>query len=143
MTERIYYLLDPIARQIKIGISVDVDHRQRTLENERGADLLLLASHLGTVNDERRSHAACHAYLVGGEWFKDCDAVRAHIQRRLNQKTAESLRQVRRLIDTLDAHGDTESADWRDDVTAAIREEMAEYLRLLTFCQSGQIMAAA
>jgi hypothetical protein len=141
VTEQIYYLLDPVACQIKIGISIDVELRQRTLANERGTDLILLASHLGTVNDERRSHVACGAHRVAGEWFEDCPAVRAHIQSRVAHKAAESLREVRKLIDTLDDHGAGESADWHDDMTTAIREEMAEYLRLLSFCQCGQIGA--
>ncbi len=133
MTERIYYLLAPVVGEIKIGISCNVQLRQRSLSNERGVSLMLLASHLGTINDERRAHVACQAYRVSGEWFTDCDMVRAYVQRQLTRKIDESLKQVRRLIDTLDEHGEGESADWHEDMTMAISEEMAEYLRLLDF----------
>ncbi|QDU27760.1 hypothetical protein ETAA8_28500 [Anatilimnocola aggregata] len=133
MIEHIYYLLDPITSEIKIGISCDVNSRQRKLANERGTSLVLLASHRGTINDERRAHVACKSYRVSGEWFTDCGAVRAYIQSQLTQKTDAALERVRQLIDTLEQHGKGESADWHEDLTTAISEEMADYLRLLAF----------
>lgn len=142
MTERIYYLLDPVAGEIKIGISCNVTLRQRSLANDRGTPLILLASHLGTINDERRAHAACDSYRVAGEWFRDCEAVRAYMQGQLNRKIDDALQQVRHLLDTLDDHGKSESADWHDDMTAGISEEMTEYLRLLDFHNLSAEVAA-
>lgn len=143
MEEHIYYLLDPVAGEIKIGITCDLELRQRDIANERGVGLLLLAAHRGTINDERRSHIACSARRVSGEWFEDCDMVRNHIRSRLRQKLDSSLKQVQSFIETLEEHGDRESSDWREDMNMAIREEMTEYLRLLDFCRCGQFRVAA
>lgn len=143
MEERIYYLLDPVANEVKIGISCDIELRQRTLTNERGTELILLATHRGTVNDERQSHLACRVYRVAGEWFTDCHQLRKHIQNRVRCKLNDCLRQLQRFIESLEEHGPTESADWQDDMAAAIRDEMTEYLRLLEFCETGPLAAAA
>jgi len=143
MEDRIYYLLDPVASEIKIGITCDVELRQQVLSNERGVGLHLMASHRGTINDERRSHSACSAHRVSGEWFRDCDMVRNHMRGQLERRASDSLKQVQKLIDALEEHGDRESADWQDDMIAAIREEMTEYLRLLDFCNCGQSRVAA
>lgn len=74
-TGQVYFV--ECAGRIKIGFSSDVPGRLKTLSTAAPASLELLATVAGTVCFERAIHKAAHAYRVRGEWFRDCEEVRA------------------------------------------------------------------
>lgn len=75
MADPVVYFLASAGR-IKIGHTVDIEQRIRTLSVASADPLTLLA----TVRAPRRTEAALHSYLsehrIAGEWFRDCPEVR-------------------------------------------------------------------
>jgi hypothetical protein len=60
--------------EIKIGISDDPDQRVRAF----GAELLAVQP--GNTRLERELHARFIDHCIRGEWFEDCEPIRAHIE---------------------------------------------------------------
>jgi len=68
--ERVYFLLDREACQIKIGWTRDLDRRKRQIEHERGRPMELLGVLPGGYDLERSMHAQFGAYRrEGREWY--------------------------------------------------------------------------
>lgn len=63
--------------RIKIGISNDVARRLSDLRHQNGSSLSLLGSMPGSLQLERYIHGLLAAHRLHGEWFTDCDQVRA------------------------------------------------------------------
>lgn len=65
------------AGRIKIGHSRDVASRIRGLSTAAPAPISVLATVDGTVHFERALHKIVDAHRIRGEWFRDCEEVRA------------------------------------------------------------------
>lgn len=78
------------AGRIKIGYAKDVRGRLKGLSTGSAHDLNLLASLDGSVHFERAIHAVLKPYRLRGEWFSDCEAVRA-LMADLQRRGAEAI----------------------------------------------------
>lgn len=65
---------------IKIGIARDVRARMSNLRVASASPINLIASVKGDQHVERKLHELLAMHRVNGEWFKDCEEVRAAIQ---------------------------------------------------------------
>lgn len=78
MRARIYFISDGCG-SVKIGITADVSRRLGNLSSANPGTLVLLGEVQGDRSQERQLHCALADYRVSGEWFRDCETVRALI----------------------------------------------------------------
>lgn len=76
----VVYFIECVGR-IKIGYSTDLKGRMVALATGAPDALTLIAAIDGTVQVERAIHRHLDEYRIKGEWFADCPAVRATIER--------------------------------------------------------------
>lgn len=77
---KVYFIEDTEASQIKIGVSQNPDIRLQTLETARGTSLKLLGTIAGGYRKEKELHRLFNHLRVFGEWFQDCPELRQAIQ---------------------------------------------------------------
>ncbi len=76
------YFIEAIgAGVIKIGISQNPEARLRSLQTASPTPLRLIVAVYGTANLERRLHRKFSPMRRNGEWFADCQEIRAEIER--------------------------------------------------------------
>lgn len=75
MSGHVYFI--ECAGRIKIGYSGDVNGRLRSLATASPHPTVLLGIVAGSIELERSLHRRAAAYRVKGEWFTDCEDVRA------------------------------------------------------------------
>jgi hypothetical protein len=80
MESRVYFIQAQSGGPIKIGISRDVCERLGSLQTSHPEKLVLLAHRPGGPDVEAHLHRQLTRYRLKGEWFEDCDAVRAEIE---------------------------------------------------------------
>jgi hypothetical protein len=78
---------------IKIGIAEDPDRRRRELQGANPERLVILAVAPGRLGEEWKLHRDLAAFRVSGEWFTDCEEVRAAIDAFLVSKHALTVEQ--------------------------------------------------
>lgn len=79
----VYFVRDN-RRTVKIGFTTSRDALRRrmfTLQTGTSSRIILIGAVVGTVEDERRAHAALRAHRRRGEWFNRCAVVTAYIDR--------------------------------------------------------------
>lgn len=74
------YFVECLGR-IKIGYSADLKGRMSTLATSAPDRLTLITTIEGSQQFERAIHKHLDEYRIKGEWFADCPAVRAAIER--------------------------------------------------------------
>ena len=75
VTDRVYFLLDPEACQIKIGTTGNLEQRIKDHEQRRGHKLELLGTMAGGYRLERAMHNRFSEHRQEREWFDSCIAV--------------------------------------------------------------------
>lgn len=78
--ERVYFILDPDRKCIKIGFSANVDARFENLQHGNPSPLRLLATVVGGRSREYQIHKRVRHLRLHGEWFKDCKELRGLIK---------------------------------------------------------------
>lgn len=78
MTGQIYFLSNSMGA-IKIGYSRSLKSRMRSLQTSAAMKLDVIALIPGGRDLESFIHRSLTAHRLNGEWFRDCDAVRAFI----------------------------------------------------------------
>lgn len=68
---------------VKLGVAKDVAERRAFFQTGSAHEIKVIAAWPGDRFDEARAHEALKSFRVQGEWFRDCDAVRAFIHDRL------------------------------------------------------------
>lgn len=75
----IYYIVCPDTFRVKIGFTMgSPEARLRALRTGSPTEIMLLAIHHGTLDDERRLHERFHELRLHGEWFKAEDDLIEH-----------------------------------------------------------------
>ena len=69
MTEYVYFVLNHITENVKIGRSERPQDRLKTLQSATDCPLTLVATVEGDAQLERHYHTVWHAFRVQGEWF--------------------------------------------------------------------------
>jgi hypothetical protein len=76
----IYYIVCTETFRCKIGFTAgDVAKRLRALQTGSPTDLVILAVHPGTAEDERQLHEKFRACRRRGEWFEPSEALLEHV----------------------------------------------------------------
>lgn len=70
---------------VKLGVAKDVAERRAFFQTGSAHEIKVIATWPGDRFDEARAHEALKRYRVQGEWFRDCDTVRAFIHDRLRE----------------------------------------------------------
>lgn len=124
----IYFAQGVDGGPIKIGHSTSPFERLRALNTASAERLAIIALFPGSEFDERRLHAALAEHRLNGEWFRDCEAVRAVIAPR---DPAPKPAPVDALVKTRDALTLAIDAFGREDYSAVceILEGVAISLR--------------
>ena len=78
-TRMVYAMLDRGGNRIKIGVSDGPHCRVAGVRYEYRCDAILIAEMLGDYREERDAHRTLPPWNCGGEWFRDCRAVRRFI----------------------------------------------------------------
>ena len=81
---QIYFASCPSAELVKIGTSSNVLSRMRQLKAHIGAPVELIGVVAGNRSTEQSIHNALKQYRHDGEWYQDCQVVRAAIQNCFN-----------------------------------------------------------
>lgn len=71
----VYFIRQGIFGPVKIGITVDLQHRLKSLQTGSPTPLFVLGTIPGGLNEEKILHSRFKAYRVSGEWFVPDDAM--------------------------------------------------------------------
>lgn len=83
---RIYFVQSGVIGRIKIGVSMSVEKRLKTLACGAAEQLHLLGSIPGGTEEEQRLHIVFARHRVHGEWFRPADDLLEFI--RVNARAA-------------------------------------------------------
>lgn len=86
MSRQVYVYFIACGRRIKIGISRQVQRRFRDIGLQQERIAQLLGTITGSFEREKAIHKDLRQYRLKGEWFRNCDEVRAYIDRLLQEE---------------------------------------------------------
>jgi len=71
----VYIVLDPSNNNVKIGWTLNIKYRLRSLKNELGRPVIFCKKFLGGCNLEKALHILFDGRRLSGEWFDDTDGL--------------------------------------------------------------------
>ncbi len=86
----VYYFFEKENGEVKIGFSICVEDRKKTLEKEEGINLLLLCVMRGGREKESKEHAKWSENRSHGEWFTYDVSMRRYVDEYLEKNPIEN-----------------------------------------------------